>query len=322
MQIRNSNIDILKIVMAFLVIALHIFPVSGIDGIEGLISYEIANGITRIAVPTFFIISGYFLRNKLQDKKYLSKYAGRILLLYLVWQLIYLPDLIRFYNLGRFSTTDAILKLVYGYWHLWYLLATFLAVFLLYFSRNWSLNLKCFAIVSLLFFGYGFQLLHQADFFKHYESLRNIYLFIGTTRNFLFLAFPTMLIGTLYEDWKPKVLKMKGLLFPLFFGLLLENYWYYLHFVKALDFLLLLIPTCMILFCFVNESKTITNIKFNTTLSLGIYLCHPYAIRLVYEYLPQKTFESVVLKYFMISILAVLIWWILEKINRKFPYLL
>ena len=57
---RNNNIDILKIVMAFLVVALHIFPVFGIDGPEGLISYEIANGITRIAVPTFFIISGYF----------------------------------------------------------------------------------------------------------------------------------------------------------------------------------------------------------------------------------------------------------------------
>ncbi|WP_258930597.1 hypothetical protein [Flavobacterium oreochromis] len=40
--------------MAFLVIALHIFPVAKVDGIKGLISYEIASGITRIAVPTFF----------------------------------------------------------------------------------------------------------------------------------------------------------------------------------------------------------------------------------------------------------------------------
>lgn len=319
---RNNTIDVLKIAMAFLVIALHIFPVSGIEGFWGLISYEIANGITRIAVPTFFIISGYFLRNKLDDKEYLLKYAWRILVLYLIWQLIYLPDLIRFYNLGRFSATDAILKLVYGYWHLWYLLATVLAVFLLYFSRKWPLNIKYFAIVSLLFFGYGFQILHQADFFKHYESVRNMYSFIGTTRNFLFLAFPAMLIGTLYEHWKVPFSKIKGLLFPLFIGMLLENYWYYIHHVKALDFLLLLIPICMILFYTVNESKAITNVKFNPSVSLGIYLCHPYAIRLIYEYLPQKTFEFVVLKYFMISVLAIVIWWILEKINRKFPYLL
>jgi peptidoglycan/LPS O-acetylase OafA/YrhL len=145
---------------------------------------------------------------------------------------------------------------------------------------------------------------------------------MGTTRNFLFLAFPAMLVGTLYEHWKPTVSKVNWLLFPLFIGLLLENYWYYIHEVKALDFLVFLIPLCMVLFHRVNESKNISNVKFNPSLSLGIYLCHPYAIRLVYEILPQKNFEFVVIKYFVIATLAVLIWWLLEKINRKFPYFL
>ena len=44
---RNNNLDILKVVMAFLVVALHIFPVSKIEGVEGFISFEIASGITR-----------------------------------------------------------------------------------------------------------------------------------------------------------------------------------------------------------------------------------------------------------------------------------
>lgn len=89
---RSASLDVLKLGLAFLVVALHIFPVAKMTGISGLISYEIASGITRIAVPTFFIVSGYLLRNKLHDKTYLKKYCKRILLLYIVWQLIYLPE--------------------------------------------------------------------------------------------------------------------------------------------------------------------------------------------------------------------------------------
>jgi len=158
MASRNSGIDFLKLGLSFLIVALHIFPVSGMKGFEGLISYEIVNGITRIGVPTFFIISGYFLRNKIQDKAYLLKYGKRILLLYFVWQLIYLPDLIRFYRLGRFDTFEAVLKLIYGYWHLWYLLATVGGVMLLYFFRNLSVKYKFLIIGTLFFIGSGFHL--------------------------------------------------------------------------------------------------------------------------------------------------------------------
>lgn len=319
---RNSNIDVLKILMAFLVIALHIFPVSKLEGIQGIVSYEIANGITRIAVPTFFIISGYFLRNKLDDKTYLFKYAKRILFLFLVWQLIYLPDLIRFYRLGRFPLHDAVLKMVFGYWHLWYLLATVLAVGLLYYTRNWNVKTKWMLLAGLLFFGYSFQILIQSGMLKDYKILTAVYSYIGTTRNFLFFAYPAMLIGVLYDRWKPIAARVNWLLFPLGAGLLAETYCYYTFKVKALDFLVLLIPFCMILFYTINESKAVTTLKFDSSLSLGIYLCHPYCIRLVYEFLPQKTFEFVVLKYFLISFLAIFSWWIIEKINRKFPWFL
>ncbi|OWP82868.1 hypothetical protein BWK59_13595 [Flavobacterium davisii] len=171
--------------MAFLVIALHIFPVSRIGGIQGLISYEIASGITRIAVPTFFLISGYFLRNKLNDTAYLWKYIKRILLLYLVWQIIYLPDLYRFYNLGWFSNKNMILKLIYGYWHLWYLLATAIALGLLYLSRNYSLNVKFLLLLLLLGIGYGYQIGMQLGNIHNLE-VQFLYESIGTTRNFLF----------------------------------------------------------------------------------------------------------------------------------------
>lgn len=316
---RNNNLDILKIVLAFLVVALHIFPVSKLKGFEGFISYEIASGITRIAVPTFFLISGYFLRNKLEDKSYLWKYAKRILLLYVVWQLIYLPDLIRFYNLKRFSSFDAFLKLVYGYWHLWYLLASVFAVGLLYLSRNLSLKIKGFVIASLLLLGYCYQIAYQSSFLHNLNG-QFVYQIIGTTRNFLFFAFPMMLLGTLYENWKDSLSKIKTFYFPLWIVLFVEVYFYYRYKVKAMDFLLVLPLLSMLTFNIINEAKSISEIKINPTFSLGIYLVHPYAIRLVYEFLPQKTFGFVVFKYFLICFVAIAFWWIVDKINKKIPY--
>ena len=320
MASRNPGIDVLKLGLAFLIVALHIFPVSGMKGFQGLISYEIANGITRIAVPTFFIISGYFLRNKLEDKTYLLKYAKRILVLYFVWQLIYLPDLIRFYRLGRFTTSDAILKLIFGYWHLWYLLATVGAVVLLYCFRTISVRNKFVLLCSLFLLGYFYQLLYKMGILNDYPASKLLYDGMGTTRNFLFMGYPFLLLGTLYEYWKTTVSKIRVLLLPFVAFLLLESYGYYTLKIGALDFYIMILPVSMLLFALATESKLLSERQINPTLSLGIYLCHPYAIRLVYEYLPQRSLEFIALKYILICFLTILFWFVIARINRKFPY--
>lgn len=320
MASRNPGIDVLKLGLAFLIVALHIFPVSGMKGFQGLISYEIANGITRIAVPTFFIISGYFLRNKLEDKMYLLKYAKRILILYLVWQLIYLPDLIRFCRLGRFTTSDAILKLIFGYWHLWYLLATVGAVALLYCFRTISVRNKFVLLSSLFLLGYFYQLFYKTGILNDFPASKLVYDGMGTTRNFLFMGYPFLLLGTLYEHWKETVSKIRFLLWPFVAFLLLESYGYYTLKIGALDFYIMILPVSMLLFSFAAESRSQSELHINPTLSLGIYLCHPYAIRLVYEFLPQRSFEFIALKYVLICFLAVLFWFVVARINRRFPY--
>ncbi|WP_376777497.1 acyltransferase family protein [Flavobacterium covae] len=314
---RNNNLDVLKIIMAFLVIALHIFPVSKETGIEGLISYEIASGITRIAVPTFFLISGYFLRNKLNDKPYLWKYTKRILLLYVVWQFIYLPDLIRFYNLGWFSKSDMILKLIYGYWHLWYLLATTIAIGLLYLLRNLSTAIKTKLILFLLIVGYSFQIGIQSNRL----DLMFLYKIIGTTRNYLFFALPMMMIGTMYDKWKNEITKCKWLFIPLWIILLIEVGMYYRYKVKAMDFLLTLPLLSMLTFYWINEShQSFIQKTIPATLSLGIYLCHPYAIRMVNELLPEQGFYDWLLKYPIICFLTLILWWLMDQINKKLTY--
>ncbi|ESU22862.1 acyltransferase [Flavobacterium enshiense DK69] len=320
MERRNSLIDILKLGLSFLIVALHVFPVSGLKGIPGLISYEIANGITRIGVPTFFIISGYFLRNKINDKAYLIKYAKRILILFLVWQLIYLLSLIQPYKLGQLSTFDLILYLIHGYWHLWYLQATFCAVFMLYFLRMQSESKKIIIALLLFFGGYVYQLAYKTNLLNDVPALKFLYEVIGTSRNFIFMGYPFLVLGTLYEYWRKAATKISFLFVPFLLLLFSEVYLYYTLKIGALDFNIAILPLSLLLFSIVVEKQSSLNWNINSTISLGIYLCHPYAIRLVYKLLPQRTFEYIVLKYFMICLLAIIFWYVVEKINRRFSY--
>lgn len=320
MTSRNPGIDVLKLGLAFLIVALHIFPVSGMKGFQGLLSYEITNGITRVAVPTFFIISGYFLRTKLEDQNYLKKYAKRILVLYFVWQLVYFPDLIRFYCLGRFTTSDAILKLIFGYWHLWYLLATVGGVLLLYYFRAISVRSKFLLLGFLFLFGYFYQFLYKTGFLNNLPLIKLLYTGMGTTRNFIFMAYPFLLLGTLYDYWKETVFQNRFLLLFFVLFLLLESYGYYTLKITALDFYIMILPVSMFLFSLAVENQSQSKVQINPTLSLGIYLCHPYAIRLVYEYFPQRSFGVLLLKYCFICLFAILFWFILSRVNRKLPY--
>ncbi len=60
---RNSGIDILKVICSFLVICIH----KRFLGVAG----EYIRALSRVAVPVFFIISGYYLQMKSED------YMGR-----------------------------------------------------------------------------------------------------------------------------------------------------------------------------------------------------------------------------------------------------
>ena len=89
---QYAAVDIAKYVSALLVVCIHTFPFIDIN--EMLNTYFIQT-ICRLAVPFFFMISGYFLFRKIhneeEDKDVLKKYLFRLLKIYLIWTVIYLP---------------------------------------------------------------------------------------------------------------------------------------------------------------------------------------------------------------------------------------
>ncbi len=129
------GLDFFKIIGAFLVVAIHIHPLKSYS--LGA-SYVLTEIICRVAVPIFFLCSGFFLGGKLQDWKKTRKYIGHILKMYVLWTILYMPQIfLRFW-----SATDTVLTnmlrigqrilLIGSYIQLWYLLATIVAVWILY----------------------------------------------------------------------------------------------------------------------------------------------------------------------------------------------
>ena len=136
---QYAAVDIAKYVSALLVVCIHTFPFIDIN--EMLNTYFIQT-ICCLAVPFFFMISGYFLfrkiRNEEEDKDVLKKYLFRLLKIYLIWTVIYLPYTIYNYVqaqsgwMGIFSYLRDFL-LNGSYYHLWFLPALMTGTLIVYY---------------------------------------------------------------------------------------------------------------------------------------------------------------------------------------------
>lgn len=147
MNKRNSAVDLTKYVAAMLVIGIHTSP---FKEISADINFYFCHVLCRLAVPFFVVCTGYYLtkrlvfeRDRLCNSKdnllILKKNLYKIALMYLSWSLFYLIILL-------YSWTDAGAHMTYLYfigwcqslligssfYHLWYMLAIFLALIWFY----------------------------------------------------------------------------------------------------------------------------------------------------------------------------------------------
>lgn len=85
--IRNCSIDIFRYIAAILVVAIHTHPFTEINYTLGYIATQV---LPRIAIPFFFIVSGFFYIDKLLNGKSVFETIKKILLIYLIWSIIYI----------------------------------------------------------------------------------------------------------------------------------------------------------------------------------------------------------------------------------------
>lgn len=207
-----SNIDLLKFIFSFFIVMIH---TSLFADVNITVHYIFENIITRIAVPFFFVSSGFFFAKSFEYNKQkkvagtktnfkrLRKIEWRIILLYAVWSFIYLFIALPV-NYGGWSIkniADYFITSVVrcSYYHLWYVYALVFAYPILYFLMR-HLNPKVVAGICISFYVAGVFVNSYAyllpldgitSFFEGISDATGYYL----VSNIIFRAIPLMWLG-------------------------------------------------------------------------------------------------------------------------------
>ena len=153
-QKSNSlTIDICKFLGAYMVVAIHTTPWNLFG--TGAFNTVYLNFI-YCAVPCFFMASGYLLAGRMEwpltAKDNLPKVAHaffKMLKLYLLWSLAYLPLAIFDYRRSGFGVREAAIRYIkglvfsgehYGSWMLWYMISAIYALGIIYLLLKIKVN--------------------------------------------------------------------------------------------------------------------------------------------------------------------------------------
>jgi len=102
---NNAAIDIMKFICAILIVSIHTSPLLEINRLWSL---GITIYIARIAVPFFFVTSGYFFAKKIMTTNGSSRvfpdYLLKLFKLYVGWSLVYFPLYIYYAGLFKSDT--------------------------------------------------------------------------------------------------------------------------------------------------------------------------------------------------------------------------
>lgn len=222
---RLKNIDILKAICSFMVVCIHI-PFPGMIG-------QYITAITRIAVPIFFMITGYFYSDIIKkggESRQIKKIATLTLeanLIYLVWECCraivkhntnFLTDIITKRNMFKLLLFNE--SPLSG--HLWYFGAILYVLVIVYVIDKLHCRRLLYWITPVLLAG-------DLVFGKYALIIWNREFPYVLVRNFFFVGIPYFCIGCMIKD-KKKILErlngkiLLGLIMLFVLAVLLERF--------------------------------------------------------------------------------------------------
>lgn len=186
-------IDRIKYLVSFLVLIIHFRPFSDFNPIIDFSSVQV---VSRIAVPFFFISTGYFIGNNGLKKDVILKSIKRNLKLYIFWTIIYLPISIIVF-MPQYPNILLNLTILGVYFHLWFIPALIFSIIALYFLNKFLrpsiITFIAFVFFSIGVFGDAYHGVLQSGWFlngmNHYLDI------FTTTRNGLFFGFLFVSLG-------------------------------------------------------------------------------------------------------------------------------
>ncbi|WP_430609840.1 membrane-bound serine racemase VanT [Enterococcus sp. DIV0876] len=329
---KNQGIDQFRVILAMMVIAIHCLPLHDIwpDG-DLLITLT----LFRIAVPFFFMISGYYVFSDLATE---NRYPARRKILIFIrkqchvyfWAiLIFLPlslysQMIRAdLSIGDFFHMLFVNGTLY---HLWYFPALILGSLLMMVLLMWLPFKGVFLIcISLYVIGLGgdswYGLIDQHPISPIYPA---IFQWLGGTRNGLFFTPMFLLLGIIAKKNRTHQWVTSNFFYLSIslLCLLFESYFLHHFSTPKHDSMYFFLPFVMFfLFPIIQQWRPRMIWKEPRKCSLWLYLLHPYAIA-VTHYLSRKIIllQNNLLNYFVvISLTFVLVHCLLLLHKRLQP---
>lgn len=237
MKTEYRAIDFTKLIAAFLVVAIHIPP---FEELAPAFSHAFEQVICRLSVPFFFLCTGFFTAEKITDWGRMKSYLLHIIKMYLFWSILYLPCIFARFVKKEHAWQENVRELlrrfflIGSYIQLWYLLATVVAVLLLFLAKRLLgerdglliLLAVCIYVIGLLGNSYRHIVIQNPVAASAIRGYQDVFL---TTRNGFFFGFPFVTMGYFFFQKREKI-KRPGkrellLFFLLLAGLFEEEAW-------------------------------------------------------------------------------------------------
>ena len=321
-----KGIEIFRVVAAFLVVAIHTSPLAGYSGTADFVFTRV---IARVAVPFFFMVTGYFVLSKGTGvRRFLKKTA----IIYAASAALYLPINVYAGHLRGWGLLDLVQQVLFEgtFYHLWYLPAALLGAWLTSLLMRRTSRGVCAAIVTAL---YVLGLLGDSywgliEGVPGVSSAYNaLFALMGYTRNGLFFAPMFMFLGA-----EMRMAKRRGVGFEAA-GLVLS---FALMLAEALnaraqgwqrhDSMYVLLPFVMyFLFALLSRVKGSVRLPLGS-FSLLVYVLHPAVIIVVrgaarflglWDILVENSLGHYVAVCIGSAAAAAVILWVWERIRRR-----
>lgn len=308
---RNETLDFMKFIFSICIIAIH---TSVFKYFNSTLYYTIPMGLMRIAVPFFFVTSGYFFYQRLQDNKDSKSYILRLIKIFIIFEgaevLIYTPALLFSHNFHILPYLWKMISVGLGgiYWYLISLILSFVIVTPLWKKKRINPTL----IIGLILYLMVFSVDSYSMIFNQtrIHSLAKIHTCIwtwpqaGLCSSLFYLS-----VGALIYQKKPKITYSKVFLVLSLICLIVESYLLQSHGASDANCYISLIIGTPLLFIEVLKHP---NMKIHTNqlgkMSLYIYAVHPIVLNIFGLVIPQD------LPLFLIgSIISIIIAYLIIK---------
>lgn len=274
---KIASIDIFRIAAAFLVVAIHTSPLASFNETADFVLTRV---IARVAVPFFFMVSGYFL----SEKRILS-FCKNTGLIYAGAIVLYLP--LNIYN-SYFSKDNLPVSLIKDilidgtFYHLWYLPAAITGVLIVFgFGKKLKSGVVFGIAVVLYLFALGGDSYYGLVSGNETLSLiySKLFLISDYTRNGFLYAPVFVALGRLMKNCRIKSMALNSIGFAISMGLMTaEALWLKWAGWQRHDSMYVMLPICMFFLFGLLLSANKGRNNDLSRVSLWIYIIHPLVI--------------------------------------------